>query len=637
MAAIDTLSQAFFKALKPPPKLSLSEWADRFAYLSAESSAESGRWHTLPYQKGIMDAITDPRIEQISVMKSARVGYTKIINHAIGYHVHQDPCSIMVVQPTIEDAGGYSKEEIAPMLRDTPCLQGLVSDAKAKNSENTILQKMFPGGTLGIVGANSPRGFRRVSRRIVIFDEVDGYPPSAGAEGDQIKLGIRRTEYFWNRKIVSGSTPTIKDHSRIERLFYQGDKRRFFVPCPHCGDFQFFKWKNLQWPDGRPREAFFVCETNGCAIEHKDKRAMIEKGFWHQTIWSNGEWIKEENPLSQKHVSFHIWAAYSYSPNATWGDLASEFLEAKKDVESLKTFVNTVLGEVWEDQYSSKVEATDLKSRAEVYPLNVAPEKVIVAVAGVDIQDNRFAILRWGFGREEESFIISYQEIYGDPTLPDIWNQLSNVLLEPIEHETYGRIQTSAAGIDSGGHFTHEVYQFTRHHRGRHWIAVKGSSLRNQPVIAKPRKVDINFRGQAMKKGAELYAVGSDTIKNTIYGRLKHNQPGPGFIHFSHELTDEFYEQLTAEKQVTRFVKGFPIKEWTKKPGQRNEVLDCAVYGYAALHYYISRFNRSTFWDQMQKSLAEKAKTLPNNNKEPQNNDKKSAFKPKKRGFVSNY
>ena len=231
MTNLFELEQLAFEAFRPPKKLSLSEWADEYAYLSAESSAEGGRWRTLPYQKGIMDAITDPSIEQVTVMKSARVGYSKILNHVIGYHIHQDPCPMMIVQPTIEDATGYSKEEISPMLRDTPCLQGLVSDPKSKDGENTLLQKKFPGGTLGLVGANSARGFRRVSRRIVLFDEVDGYPPSAGTEGDQIKLGIRRAEWYWNKKIVAGSTPTVEDFSRIEKLFSESDQRRYFCPC----------------------------------------------------------------------------------------------------------------------------------------------------------------------------------------------------------------------------------------------------------------------------------------------------------------------------------------------------------------------------------------------------------------------
>jgi phage terminase large subunit GpA-like protein len=204
--------------------MGLSDWSDENAYLSAESSAQEGRWRTLPYQRGPMDAMTDLEIEQVVFKKSARVGYTKMLNNLIGYHIHQDPCPMMVVQPTIEDAEGYSKEEIAPMLRDTEVLRGLVSDAKSRDSNNTILSKSFPGGTLSMVGANSPRGFRRVSRRVVLFDEIDGYPPGAGSEGDQIRLGIRRSEYYWNRKIVMGSTPTIKGFSRVEDAFEQTGK-----------------------------------------------------------------------------------------------------------------------------------------------------------------------------------------------------------------------------------------------------------------------------------------------------------------------------------------------------------------------------------------------------------------------------
>ena len=229
MNNINKLERSALDAFRPPKKMSLSEWADEFAYLSAESSAEGGRWKTLPYQKGIMDAITNPNIERVTVMKSARVGYSKILNHVISYHIHQDPCPMMMVQPTIEDAQGYSKEEISPLLRDTPCLQGLVSDPKAKDGANTILQKQFPGGTLSLVGANSARGFRRVSRRIVLFDEVDGYPASAGTEGDQIRLGIMRTEYYWNRKIVAGSTPTLKEFSRIEKLYKETNQQKYFL------------------------------------------------------------------------------------------------------------------------------------------------------------------------------------------------------------------------------------------------------------------------------------------------------------------------------------------------------------------------------------------------------------------------
>jgi phage terminase large subunit GpA-like protein len=592
MATLESMAESFFGALRPPPKLSLSDWADEYAVLSAESSAEAGRWKTLPYQKGMMDAITDPLITQVTVIKSARVGFTKILNHVIAYHIHQDPCSMMLVQPTIEDAEGYSKEEISPMLRDTPVLAGLVSEAKAKDGSNTILQKLFPGGTLSLVGANSPRGFRRVSRRVVLFDEVDGYPPSAGTEGDQIKLGIRRSEYFWNRKIVAGSTPLVKEDSRIEGLFEQSDQRRYFVPCPSCGEFQYLQWKNLKWPDHEPDKAHFECEKNKCHIPHEKKRWMIERGEWRATAQGNG-----------KHVGFHIWAAYSYSPNASWADLAEEFLDAKGNAEKLKTFVNTVLGESWEEAYSAKLGAEALRSRAESYEPNVVPVGALVLTAGVDVQDNRFSISIYGWGREEEAWLVSRVEIFGDPARPEIWKQLDSVLFSKYRHALGGELKISCSAIDSGGHFTHEVYQYARDRRRKRVIAVKGQSQRNKPAIGKPTKQDVNFRGQSLKWGVDLYPVGSDTIKSVLYGRLKHNEPGPGFMHFHLGLDEEFFKQLTSEKQKTRYVKGAPIREWVKKDGARNEALDEAVYAYAGLQWLYTRIHRKTFWQQFERAL----------------------------------
>jgi len=592
MADINSLVLDALEGFRPPEKLTLSQWADKFAFLSAESSAEAGRWHTLPYQKGIMDAVTDPRVEQITVMKSARVGYTKILNHAIAFHIHQDPCPIMLIQPTIEDAQGYSKEEIAPMLRDTPVLAGLVSDAKAKDGANTILQKQFPGGTLSLVGANSPRGFRRVSRRVVLFDEVDGYPPSAGTEGDQIKLGIRRSEYYWNRKIIAGSTPTVKDFSRIERMFGETDQRRYFVPCPDCNHKQYLKWANMRWSDNDPSTAAYCCESCGVLIPHSKKRWMVENGEWLATAPGNG-----------RHIGFHIWAAYSYSPNATWPHLVEEFLEAKTNPEALKTWVNTVLGETWEEDYASKIGADALLERCEAYEPDVLPAGALALTAGVDVQDNRLAVSVWGWGRDEEGWLIHHQEIFGDPARAEVWKQLDEVVLREWPHELNGKLRPDVVAIDSGGHMTNEVYQYARERGRQGVVAIKGSSQRGKPPIGKASKVDLNSAGKSLKRGASVYPVGGDTIKTTLFGRLRHNEIGPGFLHFHNETGTEYFEQLTAEKQALRFVKGFPVREWVKKPSARNEALDCLVYAYAALNLMYQRYDRRTLWDQLERRL----------------------------------
>lgn len=613
MADINDLVRGALEAFRPPEKLTLSEWADKFAFLSAESSAEAGRWHTLPYQKGMMDAVTDPSVEQITVMKSARVGYTKMINHAIGFHIHQDPCPIMVVQPTVEDAQGYSKEEIAPMLRDTPCIAGLVTEAKAKDGSNTILQKGFPGGTLSLVGANSPRGFRRVSRRIVLFDEVDGYPASAGTEGDQIKLGIRRTEYYWNRKIIAGSTPTVKDFSRIERMFGESDQRRYYVPCPDCGHMQYLKWPNIRWIDNDPSTAAYACESCGVLIPHAKKRWMVERGEWRATAPGNG-----------KHAGFHIWAAYSYSPNATWANLVEEFLEAKANPEALRVWINTALGETFEDDYASKIGAESLLERCEPYDEGVLPAGVLAVTMGVDVQGGggslgeRLAISVWGWGRNEEGWLIRHLEIGGDPTRAEVWKQLDKLVTKQWPHELGGSLKADIVAVDSGGHATAEVYQYARERRAQGVIAIKGQSQRNKPPIGKPSRVDINANGRTLKKGAVLYPVGSDTCKTTLFGRLKHVEPGEGYLHFHATTGEEYFKQLTAEKQAIKFRNGFPERVWVKKPNARNESLDTLVYSYAALQLLYRKYDRRTIWDQLEKRLEEPEKPKLRSSQKPQ-------------------
>lgn len=534
---------------------------------------------------------------------------------------------MMLVQPTIEDAEGYSKEEIDPMIRDVPVLRELVMSPKAKNGGNTILAKKFFGGVLGMVGANSPRGFRRVSRRVVAFDEIDGYPVTgAGNEGDQIKLGKRRAEYFWNRKIIGGSTPLIKDASRIEALFLSGDQRRYFVPCPHCGEMQYLKWANLSWPkepEERPREAFFICEKNGCIIEHSDKRSIIEKGEFRATAVSSNPKIR----------TFHIWAAYSFSPNASWGQLAEEFLEAKKDAKLLQTFINTVLGETWEEEYSAKLEAHQLSERSEVYDTDSVPDGVLVITAGVDVQTSppRVEITKIGWGENEEAWVLSHDVIFGDPARPEIWKQLDENLAKKSFNEAYGEIPLVAAAIDSGGDYTHEAYQYCRERKFKNYIAVKGSSQRGKPLIAPPTRVDINFKGQFMKKGALVYIVGSDTAKDVIYGRLKFNEPGYGYIHFQSKLSQDYYTQLTSEKKVTRYSKGRPIKEWILPSGRRNECLDCFVYSYCVLQFFISKYDRKTFWRQM------KDKLIKNSAKQNPDKPKQSTISHNKKGFVKSW
>ena len=622
MTSIFDLEKKAYAAFLPPKKLSLSAWSDEYAYLSVESSAEGGRWRTLPYQKGIMDAVTDPEIEQISVMKSARVGYSKILNHIIAFHIHNDPCPIMIVQPTIEDATGYSKEEIAPMLRDTKCLQGLVSDAKAKDGQNTLLQKLFPGGNLTLVGANSPRGFRRVSRRIVLFDETDGYPASAGTEGDQIKLGIKRTEFFANRKIVAGSTPTVKDFSRIEKLFNQTDQRRYYVPCVKCNHMQYLKWANFECFENDPSTTIYKCEKCNHHIPHTKKRWMVERGEWRATAPYNG-----------KHVGFHIWAAYSYSPNASWSNLMEEYLACKNDQEQLKTFINVTLGEVYEDEYHTKASADGLLKRAadEKYKEGIPPKEVLILTLGIDVQDDRLSMSVIGFGRNEEMFLVDRKVIYGSPARADLWAQLDEVLQGKYTNEDGKELKIDSAAIDTGGHFTQETYQYVREREQLGLIGIKGMGQKGKPPLGKISKVDINFRGKVLKRGLSLYPVGVDMIKTTLHNKLKDAEVGHGYIHFYPTTKPAYFEELTAERQILKHKNGYQERVWVKKKNQANEALDEMVYAYASFQRLLQKYDRKTIYDQFAKRFDNKK---PLKETKVRLNQTKSAKKP---NFISNW
>lgn len=546
----------------PPPDLSLSEWADEFAYLSPESSAESGKWTSIEYQRGIMDAFTDASVERVTVMKSARVGYTKILNNVIAYHMTLDPCNMLVVQPTIEDAEGYSKDEIATMLRDTPCLETVVSDPKARDGSNTILKKSFAGGVLYLVGANSPRGFRRISARIVLFDEIDGYPASAGTEGDQIKLGVMRSQYFWNRKIGMGSTPTVKGESKIEREYESSDQRRYFVPCPHCGEFQILKWSNIQWPDGKPEAAYYGCELCGSVIEHKDKADMIAAGEWRATKPFNG------------HAGFHIWAGYSLSPNADWGKLAAEFLDCKRDTEALQTFINTVLGETWEEE-SEKLDWEIIQGRAEHYETPAAGAYIVTASA--DIQKDRIEVTSEGWAPGEENWLVEWVVLHGATDQADVWNQLAAYLNRTYQNDRGDLLPISAMTIDSG-YNTDFVYSFVKKHQRRRVYATKGQAGAGLPIVSQATK---KKTGRDPRK-VRLFTIGVDSAKTVIYHRLQNPEPGPGFRHFPKGTEGEYFEGLVSEKIVTKHRRGFEYREWIKMRA-RNEPLDLAVGNLAAL------------------------------------------------------
>jgi phage terminase large subunit GpA-like protein len=523
----------------------VSQWADEYRFLSSEASAEPGKWHTdrAPYQREMMDAVNDPRTEMVVIMSSAQVGKTEIINNIIGYNVHLDPSPILLLQPTLEMAEAWSKDRFAPMLRDTYVLKGLVKDPRTRDSGNTLLHKRFPGGHITMAGANSPASLASRPIRLVLCDEVDRYPVSAGTEGDPVSLAKKRTTTFWNRKILLTSTPTIKGASRIESAFEQSDQRRFYVPCPQCGEKQTLKWQQVKWEQGdqkdgdekhKPETAAYICEHNGCIIGDADKADI-------------------------------------YSPWVTFVQMVAEFLKAKKLPETLKTWVNTSLGETWEESGES-VEADVLLQRKESWGKD-APEPVVLVTAGVDVQGDRLEVEVKGWGLGEECWSLDYRVFYGDPAQSMVWQELDAFLLQPIRSKLGVNLNIACVCVDSGGHHTQAVYEFCGARAVRGVFAIKGISQTAKPLVGRPSK---NNRYKL-----RLYPIGTDTAKEVIFSRLRLTEPGAGYFHFPLERDREYFLQLTGEKQVTRFAKGVSKREWIKTRA-RNEVLDCTVYALAA-------------------------------------------------------
>ena len=555
------LDEAMSRALMPPPKLTVSEWADTYRQLSSESSAEAGKWSTgrAEYQRGMMDVVSDSDIENVVLMTAAQIGKTELINNVVGFHIHQDPAPMLVVQPTLEMAQTWSKDRLAPAIRDTPVLLDKIGDPRARDSGNTTLHKVFNGGHVTACGANSPSSLASRPCRIILCDEVDRYPISAGSEGDPVSLARKRSATFWNRKIILVSTPTERGASRIEQAYEESDKRKFFVECRDCEERQELKWSQVRWSENDPSTAEYCCEHCGSCWDDSRRWRAIKAGEWRATSEGDG-----------KTAGFHLSGLYS--PWTPLEESVRDFLASRKDPMRLKTWVNTFLGETWEEQGDS-VDEYDLMDRREDFG-DELPEDAVLLTCGVDCQDDRleYEIVAWGKG--EESWSVRYETIYGDPSTAELWSRLDTALNETFIHPLYGEMVVRSACVDSGGHYTQQVYNYCRLRAGRRVFAIKGIGGDGKPLVGRPTKNNIGK--------INLFPVGVNTAKELVYARLKISDIGDGYCHFPIERNEEFFRMLTAEKRVIKYFKGRPRPEWVKMR-TRNEALDCRVYATAAL------------------------------------------------------
>ena len=548
-----------------------------------------------------MDSVNDPRTERIVLMASAQVGKSSVIENILGFFINQEPCPAILIQPTLEMGQTFAKLRLRPMLKDTPLLEELLNEPKQRGeTESTLLQLHYPGGSLSITGANSPSSLSSRSCRLVLADEVDRMPFSAGEEGDPLSLAIKRSSTYFNRKIVMVSTPTIRGVSRIEQAYLESDQRQFGVPCPHCKTFQVLEWKQVQWAENKPETAHIVCGSCEEPWTEAQRLYAVSQGVWRAREPFHGT------------AGFHLSALVS--PWIRLPELAREFLSSKDRPERLQTFVNLVLGESWDETRESSTIGLDLYERRE--KLRPVPQEVLLLTAGTDVQDDRLETTVCGWGRDERLFVIEHSIIWDDPSSGRCWDRLAAYYRTEFESEDGRRLRIKRACVDSGGHHTSSVYAFAGRTRGV--LALKGVfGSEAEPLVKASRKY----------KGSPLILAVSNKAKALLFYRFRiTDAEAPGFIRFDESLDLDWFEQLGAERMSRSYQRGQLTHIFKPVPGRRNEAIDCLAYNVAAMSVLNIRN-----WDQLEKSQFEARQKRENTETESANQNHIKRITPKRR------
>lgn len=596
--------------LKPLPKTSVSEWADTYRYLSAGVSSEPGKWRTerAEYQRAIMDAFTEPGVHRVVVKSAAQIGKSDIMNNVIGRFAHLDPASIMMIQPTVDMAQDYSKSRIAPMIRDTPVLSSLFYDvkragdktAKTRDGNNTILSKFFPGGRLVMCGANSPAGLASRPVRILLADEVDRFPESAGNEGDPVDLASKRMTTFWNYVMGLFSTPTIEGDSRIEIEYNAGTQEEWQHQCPNCGEWHLIRYLDM------------ITD----AEEHRDKsgrRQVIVHGvkwrcpdcgfeFTEQQMRNAKQMYVARNPKAVFNGIRSFFINAFTSPWIGWNDIMREWMEAKGNPEREMVVVNTRFGESYHEQGAFEDETIFLRRR-EAYGAEL-PDGVLLLTAAVDTQDNRLEYEVCGWGAGEESWGIRKGIILGQPDWESTWSELDKILEHVYRFKNGTGLKIVRTFIDSGGHYTGHVYRYCEKNFIKQRFAIKGYS--NRPGIPLNYKI-----GKASGTTIPLVILGVDDGKQQVMNRLAIKSPGAQYMHFPLDEDQEglqnrgydeiYFKGIMSERKVKIRRYGSIREIWQPTKGVRNEPLDLRVYNLGCM------LSVNPQWDELQTIMKQPA------------------------------
>ncbi len=586
MSALGELARYTFHMFHPPEAQTVSEWADKNRILVSESSAEPGAWRTdrAPYQREIMDSFTQPGIWQIVIMASAQVGKSEIELNMMGCAIDNDPGPMLYIQPTDKVAEDYSKRRIAPMIQACPTLKEKVFKARSRDTANTITMKTFPGGSLAIIGANSPADLASKPVRYIFMDETDRFPSSAGTEGDPQELAERRTETFrHNRKIVKTSTPTIKGRSKIEKDYMNGTQEEWHTECPHCHNFNFIRFSDIHFEkedfkDAEGNDDYHVLKvTWQCPT---CKREIPE----HLAKRLPAKWVSK-NPaaLNNGIRSFRLNAFMS--PWSDWKDIIYKFLKSKNDPEMLKTFYNTILGECWE-VHTNKGLDEKLYNRREHYNAEV-PTGVLLLTMGIDTQDNRLEYEVVGWDRNGQSWGINRGIIPGRADSPGVWEEVDLLLDHEWKMKNGMKMKALATFMDSGGHFTMDVYKECAKRQTKRIWAVKGEGGEGKEYCRQMKK--------AKQSEGIKFIIGVDDGKGAIMYEAGLEEPGPNYMHFPIDYRagydKEYFKGLISEQMVIHRQRGRTVVTWDKIY-ERNEPLDCRNYARAAYRYFNWHFDK---------------------------------------------
>lgn len=573
------------------------EWADENFYLSSESSYIEGKWDTLPYQVAPMNAIGHEDIREVNFVKSARVGYSQMIRAAVGYFTEHKSRNQILYQPTDSAAGNFMKAHIETMIRDVPVVKAMAPWIGRKHRDNTMEAKRFQNGKqVWCLGGTSARNYREKSVDVVYYDEISGFDHDIEKEGDPITLGDKRIEGSVFPKSVRGSTPKLLDTCQITRAASNAECFfRFHLPCPHCEKEAWLKWGGkdsefgFKWLNSDPQTVAYVCEYCGALSSQQQMLDAQTVGRWICDL--TGTWTRDginyflgdervDTPLS---VAFHIWTAYS--PFTTWVQIVRDWLKIKGDQGKLKSFVNTTLGETWDENQGEQIEPGTLYGRREHYRAEV-PVDECVLTAAVDVQDDRLEIQVVAWVDGEESYAVLYERLFGDLSRLEVWDLLAERLNRQFTTQSGLLLNIRMATIDSGGHFTDQVYAFSKKHGRTRFIPVKGASVAGKPIAVFPR--------QRSKSGVHLTMVGTDTAKEMIVSRLQRMEPGDGYMHFpvGEQFDETYFTHLTNEKKVTKYIKGRKVVVWDAGK-KRNEPFDLWVYNLAAIRILLQSFGVS--------------------------------------------